>query len=199
MGPDHDFGAPPILKELPGGKRVLIAGQKCGLVWAHDPDRNGALVWKAPTGTAPAGATGQIIWGGAADDQNVYFGLHSGGVVALQLNNGERRWFTKIDPAPEVSKLPGQEGPVSAIPGVVFAGGWDGVLRALATDGGRILWQYNMVQDYKTVNGVAAKGGSMVAAGPTVVAGMVFAGSGYPGLGAGAGMPGNVLLAFDVE
>ena len=139
------------------------------------------------------------MWGGAADDRNVYFGLHSGGIVALQLSNGERRWFTKIDPAPAVSRLPGQEGSVSAIPGVVFAGGWDGVLRALATDGGRVLWEYNMVHDYNTVNGVAAKGGSMVAAGPTVAGGMVFAGSGYPGLGAGAGLPGNVLLAFGVE
>jgi len=199
MGPDHDFGAPPILKELPGGKRVLIAGQKSGVVWAHDPDNNGAVVWKAPTGNVPAGATGQIIWGGAADDTQVYFGLHSGGIVALQLNNGERRWFTKIDPAPAVSKLPGNEGSLSAIPGAVFSGGWDGVLRALATDGGRVLWEYNTVQDYKTVNGVPAKGGSMVAAGPTVAGGMVFAGSGYPGLGAGNGLPGNVLLAFGVE
>ena len=197
MGPDHDFGASPILKELPGGKRILVAGQKSGMVWAHDPDNNGAVVWKAPTSSGPAPATGQIVWGGAADDHNVYFGLHSGGIVALQLDNGERRWFTKIDPAP--AKLPGQEGSVSAIPGAVFAGGWDGVLRALATDGGRVLWEYNMVQEYKTVNGVAAKGGSMVAAGPTVAGGMVFAGSGYPGLGAGAGVPGNVLLAFGVE
>ena len=106
---------------------------------------------------------------------------------------------TRIDPAPAVSRLPGQEGSVSAIPGVVFAGGWDGVLRALSTEGGRVLWEYNMVRDYQTVNGVAAKGGSTVSAGPTVAAGMLFSGSGYPGLGAGAGLPGNVLLAFSVQ
>jgi len=199
MGPDHDFGAPPILKELPGGKRVLIAGQKSGMVWAHDPDNKGAVVWKSPTISGVAPASGQIVWGGTADNDNAYFGLHTGGIVALQLTNGERRWFTKIDPAPAVAKLPGQEGSVSTIPGAVFAGGWDGVIRALSTDGGRVLWEFNMVQDYKTVNGVPAKGGSMVAAGPTVAGGMVFAGSGYPGLGAGAGMPGNVLLAFGVE
>ncbi len=197
MGPDHDFGAPPILKELPSGKRVLIIGQKSGMVWAHDPDKKGAVVWKAPTSSGLAPATGQIVWGGAADDKNAYFGLHSGGVVALQIDNGERRWFTKIDPA--TGKLPGQEGPVSAIPGVVFAGGWDGVMRALSTEDGRVIWEFNTVQDYKTVNGVAAKGGSMVSAGPTVAGGMVFAGSGYPGLGAGAGLPGNVLLAFGLQ
>jgi polyvinyl alcohol dehydrogenase (cytochrome) len=195
MGPDHDFGAPPILKELPGGKRVLIAGQKSGMVWAHDPDNNGAVVWKAPTGTSSS--TGQIVWGGAADDSKAYFGLHTGGIVALQINNGERVWFTKIDPT--VARLPGNDGSVSAIRGAVFAGGWDGVLRVLATDTGKVLWEYNMVQEYKTVNGVPAKGGSTVAAGPTVVGGMVFVGSGYPGLGAGVGIPGNVLLAFGTE
>ncbi|HEY7334447.1 MAG TPA: PQQ-binding-like beta-propeller repeat protein [Bryobacteraceae bacterium] len=195
MGPDHDFGAPPILKELPGGKRVLIAGQKSGMVWAHDPDNNGAVVWKAPTGTSSS--TGQIVWGGAADDSKAYFGLHTGGIVALQINNGERVWFTKIDPA--VARLPGNDGSVSAVLGAVFAGGWDGVLRVLATDTGKVLWEYNMVQEYKTVNGVPAKGGSTVAAGPTVAGGMVFVGSGYPGLGAGTGIPGNVLLAFGTE
>jgi hypothetical protein len=44
------------------------------------------------------------------------------------------------------------------------------------------------------VNGIAARGGSMGAAGPTVAGGMVFAGSGY--IGVRNGMPGNVLLAF---
>ncbi len=197
MGPDHDFGAPPVLVELPGGKRVLIAGQKSGMVWAHDPDNKGAVVWKAPTASGAAPASGQIVWGGAADDRNAYFGLHTGGIVALQLSNGERRWFTKIDSAE--GRLPGQEGSVSAIPGAVFAGGWDGKLRALSTGGGRVLWEYDMVHDYQTVNGVPAKGGSTVSAGPTIAGGMVFAGSGYPGLGAGNGLPGNVLLAFGVE
>ncbi len=199
VGPDHDFGASPILKELPNGKRLLIVGQKSGMVWAHDPDNKGAVVWKAPTASELAPATGQIVWGGAADDRAAYFGLHTGGIVALQLDNGERRWFTKLDPAPALSRLAGQDGALSTIPGIVFSGGWDGVLRVLSTDNGRVLWEHNTVQDYKTVNGVPAKGGSMVSAGPTVAGGMVFAASGYPGLGAGTGLPGNVLLAFGVE
>jgi polyvinyl alcohol dehydrogenase (cytochrome) len=60
-----------------------------------------------------------------------------------------------------------------------------------------VLWEYNTVQDYKTVNGVAAKGGSMGAAGPTVAGGMLFVPSGY--IGVRNGMPGNVLLAFSVQ
>ncbi len=101
LGPDYDFGSSPILKELPGGKRVLVAGQKSGMVWGHDPDNKGAVVWKTPTTSTPAPASGQIVWGGAADDQSAYFGLHSGGIVALQLSNGERRWFTQLDPVVE--------------------------------------------------------------------------------------------------
>lgn len=197
LGPDYDFGDSPILASLAGGKRALIAGQKSGLVWAHDPDRKGALLWKASTTSVAPGPGGQIVWGGAADDRNAYFGLHSGGVIALQLSNGERRWLTPIAPAAELSKYPGHEGAVSSIPGAVFSGGWDGVLRALSTADGHIIWQFNMLQDYKTVNGVPAQGGSMGSAGPTLAGGMLFAGSGNPGV-AGGGMAGNVLLAFSV-
>ena len=134
LGPDYDFGSSPILKDLPGGKRVLVAGQKSGMVWAHDPDNRGAVVWKTPTTSTPAPASGQIVWGGAADDGSAYFGLHSGGIVALQLTNGERRWFTQIDPV--VARLPGEEGSVSAIPGAVFCG-WLGRGAARAFDGQR--------------------------------------------------------------
>lgn len=198
LGPDYDFGDSPMLANLPGGKRVLIAGQKSGMVWAHDPDRNGALVWKASTTSANPGPGGQIVWGGTADDRNAYFGLHSGGVVAFQLSNGERRWMTPLQPTPALNKYPGQEGSISSVPGAVFVGGWDGVLRALSASDGHLLWQFNTVREYKTVNGVPARGGSVGAAGPTIASGMLFAPSGYPGV-AGGGMAGNVLLAFAIE
>jgi len=38
LGPDYDFGASPILMTLADGRRVLLAGQKSGQVFAHDPD-----------------------------------------------------------------------------------------------------------------------------------------------------------------
>jgi polyvinyl alcohol dehydrogenase (cytochrome) len=91
----------------------------------------------------------------------------------------------------------GQSAAVTGIPGAVFTGGWDGVLRALSTTDGKILWQFNMVQDFKTVNGVPAKGGSMGAPGVTIVNGMLYVPSGYANVG--GGMPGNVLLAFSPE
>jgi len=56
---------------------------------------------------------------------------------------------------PRPASHPGHEGGLSAIPGVVFSGGFDGVLRALASDSGRVIWDYDTVKDYQTVNGVA--------------------------------------------
>jgi len=194
LGPDHDFGASPILKTLANGRTLLIAGQKSGNVWAHDPDQNGAVVWRTALVDNTKEFGGKIVWGGAADDQAAYFGLGPGGIAAVQLRDGERKWFTKLEPAPAVAQHAGQEGALSAIPGVVFSGGWDGVLRALAANDGRVIWEYNTVQEFKTVNGVAAKGGSLSVSGPTVAGGMLFAGSGY--VGVRNGMPGNVLLAF---
>ncbi len=194
LGPDHDFGSPPILKTLPNGRTILIAGQKSGNVWAHDPDQEGAMVWRTALVANTTEFGGKIIWGGAADDQNAYFGLGSGGVAAVQLKDGERKWFAALTPAADMARHAGQDGPVTAIPGVVFSGGWDGVLRALSAADGHVLWEYNTVQDFKTVNGVAAKGGSMGAAGPTVAGGMLFVPSGY--VGVKNGMPGNVLLVF---
>ena len=200
VGPDWDFANSPILKTLPGGKRVLIAAHKGGGVVAIDPDKKGALLWKTDLAQGTSGGAGQIMWGGAADDQNVYYSLQSGGVAALGLADGKSSWFTKLDPAPaEPGQRPrrGQVAALTVIPGVVFSGGWDGVLHALSTTDGHELWEYNTAHEYKTVNGIEAKGGSLGAPGPVVVGGTLYVGSGY--IGTGNGMPGNVLLAFTAQ
>ena len=194
LGPDQDFSASPILKTLPNGRRILVAGQKSGNVWAYDPDKNGAVVWKTALTSNTTEFGGKIVWGGAADDQAAYFGLGTGGIAAVQLKEGERKWFTPLQPAPAMATHAGQDGPLTAIPGVVFSGGWDGVLRALSAGDGHVIWEYNTVQEFDTVNGVVGKGGSMGAAGPVVAGGTLFTGSGY--IGVKSGMPGNVLLAF---
>ncbi len=194
LGPDYDFGAPPILRTLRNGHRLLVAGQKSGMVLAHDPDQKGAVVWK--TQLPQELQLGEITFGGAADEQNAYFGLKSGGVAAVQLATGEKAWFTPLE-GRRGGGGAGETAAVSAIPGAVFSGGWDGKLRAFATDSGKLLWEFNMLQEFKTVNGVAAKGGGMGAPGPTIAGGMVYVGSGYV-FGAN-GTPGNVLLAFSAE
>jgi polyvinyl alcohol dehydrogenase (cytochrome) len=82
---------------------------------------------------------------------------------------------------------------VTLIDGAVFSGSMDGHLRAFSTADGKLLWDVDTARNYATVNGPAAKGGSLDGAGPIVVDGMVYVNSGYPRFG---GMPGNVLLAF---
>lgn len=176
---------------------------------------SGGAVWNSPTidvrhralyiGTGdsynpPVPKTTDAIMaldiGGAADEENAYFGLRTGGVAAVQLATGEKKWFTPIP----VSQAPGQGGgetaALTAIPGAVFSGGQDGVVRALSAKDGRLLWEYNTIRDFETVNGVAAKGGSMGPVGPTVAGGTLFVGSGYT---FGVGTTGNVLLAFSVQ
>jgi polyvinyl alcohol dehydrogenase (cytochrome) len=197
LGPDHDFGSPPMLVTLAGGRTILVAGQKSGNVWAHDPDKRGAVLWRTALVENTQEFGGKIVWGGAADGQNAYFGLGTGGVAAVQLKDGERRWFNALEAAPEMEKWHRHDGPLSAIPGVVFSGGWDGVVRALAASDGHVIWQYNTAHEYQTVNGVMGKGGSIGAAGPTVAGGMLFVPSGYRGVN--NGMQGNVLLAFGAE
>ena len=72
-GPDHDVGASTILRTLPGGRRVLIAGAKSSKIHALDPDKNGAVLWTDQLGRG--GALGGIEWGMAADDTTVYVPL----------------------------------------------------------------------------------------------------------------------------
>jgi polyvinyl alcohol dehydrogenase (cytochrome) len=192
LGPDFDFGAPPILHVRPDGQRLLLAGQKSGQVFAHDPDRQGALVWTATLVNKVGEA--EILFGGAADDRAAYFGLDNGVLAAVDIATGTRRWSTSVTSS---SPRRGLTAALTAVPGVVFSGAQDGVLRAFSNETGKMIWDYDTVQDFKTVNGVAARGGSMGAPGPTVAGGMLFVGSGYPGLGNGT--PGNVLLAFAVD
>jgi PQQ enzyme repeat len=71
---------------------------------------------------------------------------------------------------------------VSAIPAVAFLGSIDGHLRAYSTKNGTILWDFDTLGRYKTVDGVDARGGSLDGAGPAVANGMLFVNSGYPSL-----------------
>lgn len=213
-GPDVDFGASPILVDLGNGDRVLVAGQKSGVVHALDPDRDGALLWQVRIGRG--GSMGGIQWGSAADNRNVYVALsdimrlaveHSwateadpeigGGMYALRLADGERVWYTPPEPCGSRFRCsPAQSQAVTATDGVAFSGSYDGHLRAYSTEDGTVLWDFDTVRSYDTVNGVPAQGGSMDGAGPVVAGGMLYVNSGYP---TGGGMPGNVLLAFSID
>jgi polyvinyl alcohol dehydrogenase (cytochrome) len=192
IGPDYDFGASSIMRTLNDGRTIVVSGQKSGEVFAQDV-RDGKVLWKATL--VDKLARGEITFGGAADDQKAYFGTRSGAVWALDLRTGEKKWMAPVAPIPQ--RQSGQTAALTVIPGVVFSGGSDGVLRAFATADGKQVWEFDTVRDFTTTNGVAAKGGAMGAPGPTIAGGMMFVGSGYTGLGNGRG--GNVLLAFGAD
>ena len=84
---------------------------------------------------------------------------------------------------------------MTVIPGVAFLGSWDGHIRAYETKTGKIIWDFDTVQDFPTVNGVKARGGSINSMAPVIAGGVLYMTSGY----SGNAMPGNVLLAFSVE
>jgi polyvinyl alcohol dehydrogenase (cytochrome) len=218
-GPDFDFASPAILVPRPDGRDVLLAGQKSGMVYALDPAQKGEILWQARVGEG--GMNGGVQWGMAADGQQVYASVsdvisrrqtnpldtrrfavdprQGGGVTALRVADGIRRWHASPVPCPAGAPSgcsPAQPGAVTAIPGVVFATSMDGHLRAHSAEDGSVLWDFDTVREFDTVNHVPAHGGSIDGTGAVAAGGMLFINSGYPRNG---GIPGNVLLAFGVE
>ena len=200
--PDVDFSVSPVLVRSGNGLSMLIAGNKSGMIWALDPDRQGKTIWQQQVGRGSSG--GGVLWGLAADGEKIfvpngYFDAKSpdasGGMAALDLGTGQPLWSTPNPPCGDRKYCkPSHAAAVTAIPGAVFSGTMDGQFYAYSAETGEILWRFNSVRDYATVNGVAARGGSMSNAGATVVDGMLYVHSGYSHHG--AIIPGNVLLAF---
>jgi len=201
-GGDFDIGAPPILRKLVNGNSLLLVGQKSGVAFGLDPDDKGKIVWQTRIGKG--GPLGGIEFGGAADQERVYYPLSDwsqdpktgGGMFALEIATGKKLWETAA-PVPACLPKPGcgaaQQAPATAIAGVVFSGSLDGHMRAYDTADGKVLWDFDSAIEYQTVNGVTAHGGSPNYAGPVVAGGMLFVTSGYS---VNAGMAGNVLLVF---
>ncbi len=208
-GPDYDFGASPILITLPDGRDVVIGGQKSGAVMAIDPD-SGETLWKTQVGRG--GVQGGVHFGMAAEGNRIYAPINDmsypedvtrykfetpakPGLYALNAETGELLWSS---PAADVCADlqgcdPGISHAISAIPGAVIAGHMDGRLRIYASDNGESLWELNTVQDFNTVSGEKARGGSFSGGGAIVADGMIYVNSGY---GIYNHMPGNLLLAI---
>jgi polyvinyl alcohol dehydrogenase (cytochrome) len=202
VGPDFDFGNSPILVTLPDRKRVIVVGQKSGVAYGLDPDARGRKLWEFRAGKGTA--LGGIEWGSAVDDERAFIPVsdvllgpnEAGGLFALKITTGEQVWHT---PAPALTCTGGrgcsaaQSAPISVMPGVVFSGSVDGHFRAYSTTDGKIIWDFDTARPFETVNGVAAHGGSIDAAGPAIADGLVITNSGYS---LWKGIAGNVLLAF---
>lgn len=205
-GNDADFGNSPMLRSLAGGRRILVVGQKSGMVYGLDPDREGNLIWQ--TRVSKGGPQGGVIWGGASDADTAYFGISDwdpgkaeagGGLVAIRLSDGKVVWSASAA-KPGCAGVAGcsaaQPAPVTLIPGVAFLGSMDGHMRAYDTRDGKMIWDFDTLRDFETVNAVKAHGGSINGAGAVVVNGMLYTNSGYARI---PSMPGNVLLAFSVD
>jgi polyvinyl alcohol dehydrogenase (cytochrome) len=195
LGPDWDFGGASIMLEtLANGKDVLVAAGKGGVAIALDPDDRGRVLWRTTLYEGqPPSALGLVLFGGTADGSRAYFPMQmpGGGLTAVRLDTGAIDWKARVD-----ADRRGQGGAASSIPGVVFTGGWDGILRAVDASG-KVIWSVDTNIEFKTVNGVQARGGSLGPPGATIVNGMIYVVSGY--IGVQQGTAGNILLAFAVN
>ena len=215
VGPNDDIGAPPILYTLADGRQILIASQESRRISVLDPDNKGAVLWRGVPSDRTTAFSGNL--GPGSDGQALYVPLAyateqvvesmegvegEGGMVALDPETGRRAWTTVVSKptgctdseSPMCSSA--NQAAVTVIPGAVFTGSTDGIMRAYSTRDGAVLWTYPTHRPFETINGVEAHGGSLGGPGPTVVDGRVYFGSGYSILGT---TPGNALLAFEVD
>jgi polyvinyl alcohol dehydrogenase (cytochrome) len=194
-------------------------------VTAVDPDRDGAVLWQTRVGhggylggvqwgsaaddsktyVAVSDSSFTVVAPGTPGAQVSPFNptiawlldsRKGGGLHALRLDTGEEVWQTPHPGCHDAPGCgPGQPAAVTVIPGIVFSGGLDGHMRAYSAEDGRIVWDVDTEAEYRTVNGVTGRGGSIDGPGAVVVGGMVYVSSGS---GIWGGMPGNVLLAYSV-
>ena len=219
--PDHDFSSSPILVTLEN-RRLLVAGQKSGVVTAIDPDDNGKIIWQNKI--SRGGSLGGIQWGSAfsqntlfvpvSDLQTVYvtsstpgaqkgivgwykFSKNSGsGLVALDVLTGKIKWNSKSESCNFDGCSSSNSAAVTALDDVIFSGSVDGRLRAYEISNGKKIWDIDTKINFDKSNGTKAYGGSLDGPGVTVSDGMVFVNSGYRMFG---GVPGNALLAFSID
>ena len=193
-GNDHDFGQGAIAytANVRGQQRDLLgAGQKSGIFYSVSAD-DGTVVWQTPLG--PSGILGGMAWGSAYDGKRFYtsnansssrpWTFKSGGSArsgfwsAVDGATGQIVWETAGTPAATGTN----PASVSSANGVVFGGLQSGMMYAFDGATGKTLWSFK------------AAGG--VIAGPAIVDGTVYWGSGAGQFGASS--PSSALYAFAV-
>jgi polyvinyl alcohol dehydrogenase (cytochrome) len=213
VGPDFDFGSPPILRTLKNGRQVLLAGQKSGTAYGLDPDHGGKVIWSRKLGAGSA--LGGVEWGMASAPGVLYVPIadtasppdqRKPGLSAVDIADGHVIWSAP-SPAPDCASgvvanlagvcVNGYSAAISAAPGLVFAGSMDGHLRAYRASDGRILWDHaGAGVAFTPVNGPAVKGGGYNGSGPALGHGMLIEHLGYGAFNASAS---GLLLAFSVD
>ncbi len=209
QGPDFDFGAPVILHTLANGQKLVLAGQKSGMVYALNAD-DGSELWRHRTGSG--GKLGGIHWGMAIDpllhtlfvpisDRTSGWitnrdteGPARSGLLALDIATGRELWHQPIVDGCNNRQdcHNGVSASLTSSPGLIWAGGLDGILRVFDGQSGEPLWSFDTWGPLTAVNG-QAEGGSMDVHGAFIDREMVFISSGY---GSFEQKGGNAFVAF---
>lgn len=211
-GPDFDLGAGLVRFNTADNRQLVLIGSKDGSAMAVDLAKPEAgTLWRTQLGRGSI--QGGIQWGMTADgerlyapvadlkdagDGKVYDGPPQPGLYALDPVSGKVVWEADAPDRcnDEPFCNPGILAAPTTIPGVIFAGHLDGMIRAYESATGKVLWEFDSRVDIQTLSGLVAKGGSMGGPGPVVYDGMLYVNSGY---GIFGHLPGNVLLAFSVD
>jgi polyvinyl alcohol dehydrogenase (cytochrome) len=207
---DWDFGASANL--FTAGNRQLIGiGRKNGTYYTFDR-ATGQPVWQAalsPNNNTPGGSSG-FQWGTSYDGTRLYVATwmaNPGTLYALDPATGAVIWKTP-NPADGCTTGGAAQYPqycvaaltpaVSSSPGLVYEGSGDGKMRVFSAATGQVLWQYDVIRDFTTVNGVPAKGKALSGGGGAVVVdGMLYVQADYyPDYPSDVG---GALLAFSLS
>lgn len=219
LGRDFDFGAGVAMAKGAEGKDVILAGQKSGDVWALDAD-TGAKLWNVKFGEGTA--LGGVHWGVTTDGERVFAAVNDPlaggtrtdpvaaganakqrpGVFAIDIKTGKQVWGYDAKPycdgerATLVTGCRAKYGFSAApltIDDAVVAATLGGEVMIFDGKTGQLLNTLDTTGPKATINGIAAKGGSIDAHGISAGAGMIFVNSGYGSFGQTAG---NVLIAY---
>ena len=154
-----------MLTTFPDGRDLIIVGQKSGMTFAIDPDKEGAVLWQYRAGEGSI--WGGVQWGAAVDADRAYFPVSDirtpkpGGLHAVTLATGERAWYIPPLP-PKCATGTGCSAALISAPtllsGVLFSGSNDGALRAHSTKDGSVIWEFDTNRKFETLNGVRAGG-----------------------------------------
>ena len=110
--------------------------------------------------SGPGGPVGGV-WGSAVEEDRMYVAVGgyrnqvTGGIHAIDIDTGERIWYTP--PQPLLCSPPGptcsstQAAAVTAVPGAVFSGAADGGLRAYDARDGKVIWTFDANRE-STIN-----------------------------------------------
>lgn len=206
-GADIDFTTAPILVHGKNKKDILVAGRKDGAVFGVDPD-SGKILWNRRISHSPDPYIGNLYFGLMAQDGRVFVptlgtsgpyladfvSSPDDGLYALDAYTGKTVWAAPVaNDCDRGAHCVGLGFAPIGVPGVIFAGAMDGIVRAYDAASGRVVWHFDTARAFTTLNGEVAKGGAVARSGILIADGMVYVNSGY------AGAPGNVLLAFSAN